>query len=315
MPIELFDLTGKSREDWLDLRKHDVTASDVPAMLGADDYKSPLRLWHEKARLIDLPEQAETGPMRRGRRHERTVAEIVAELRPDWRIEKANVYLRDTDIRLGCTPDYFIHDDPRGLGVLQIKTCTPSVFEREWCGPPEDKAPFRATLQCLTERLLTGAAFGVLAAYAIDPWDDPPPAIREVMPHPKAEQRICAFTVKFWDDIAHRREPEPDYGMDRELLAMLAPHEVPDSTVDLSGDNEALSGVVERAELKDRIKNDLARCEEIEAMMMHKIGDAERVIGIPDFRITWKTQHRKELHRAGKGPSRAAHPRPPARQR
>ena len=46
---QVFELSGQPLDYWLELRKHDLTASDVPAVFGVHAYRSALRVWHEKA--------------------------------------------------------------------------------------------------------------------------------------------------------------------------------------------------------------------------------------------------------------------------
>jgi predicted phage-related endonuclease len=289
--IEKIDLIGKTREQWLGLRRNDITGSRSGALFGVDPYCSPLRLYHEKAGLLDLALDNDSPVLRRGRLFESAVAEAVREERPDWQIVKANEYLRDPEIRLGATPDFYINGDPRGLGVLQCKTCSAGVFDREWRGI--DKLPFVTVLQVLTESMLAGAAFGAAAALKIDAFNVEV-AIVEVPRHEASEQRIRDATVKFWDDVAHGREPDADYGLDRDLIAALRPQEYAGKTIDLSGDNEVIAGLDERAGLKALNKRNEARCNEIEAMIMARMGDAESIAGVPDFKVTWRTTQFKE---------------------
>ena len=63
-------------------------------------------------------------------------------------------------------------------------------------------------------------------------------------------------------------------------------------TIDLSGDNHLPVLLGERAELKDRMKGDEARCKEIETEVKFKMGDAE-IATVGDFSITLKTTNRK----------------------
>src|SRR6185295_8742204 len=238
--------------------------------------------------LVELPEPGETGPMRRGRILESAVSAAVAEQRPDWRIEKATHYYRDNDLGLAATPDFFIHGDPRGLGVLQAKTAAPSVYERDWV---DGRPPMWITLQAETEMMLTDAKFGAVAVLVVDPFNLPCHIV-EIPRHEAAEQKIRTGVQRFWRDIEEGNEPGVDYGLDRELMAALNPNEEPDLKIDLSTDNEVMSGLRERAELKARMKIEDERCKEIETMIMARMREAG-VAMVPDFSVTWKVQHRK----------------------
>ena len=273
---------------WLERRKGYVTASAIGALFGCHPYTSALRLYVEKSGCVDLP-APQSAVLRRGRLLESSVAAAVAEQRPTWRLEKCFDFYADDATKVGCTPDYLIHGDARGLGVLQCKTVAPSVFAREWT---EADPPFWITLQCLTEIMLTDAAFGVVAALVVDPFNLVCP-LYEVPRHTPSEARVVEAVAAFWRDMADGKTPGPDYGQDRDLIAMLAPKETPSKPRDLSGDNEIVAGLRDRAELKALIKEYAARCEAIEAAIMHKMGDADHIVGVPDFRVTWKTEHRK----------------------
>jgi predicted phage-related endonuclease len=285
--IERIEIT--SRDQWLNLRKPDVTASVVAALFGAHPYTSALKLYLTYSGIEF--DQADDRVLRRGRLMEPAVALAVSEERADWKIEKCDSYYRDPELHLGATPDFFIHGDPRGLGVLQTKTAAPHIFERDWEGGAT--VPFWVQLQVLTEAMLTEAAFGAVAVLRVDAFDLAL-ALIEVPRHPAAEQRIKAAVAQFWADVAAGREPDPDYGKDAELLKVIAPHEVVGTTVDLSGDNELPALLDQRAEIMTAMKGFEARKDEIETAIKFRMRDAESVVGLPDWNITWKTTHRAE---------------------
>jgi predicted phage-related endonuclease len=276
-----------SRDQWLARRKFDVTASAVGAVFGCHPYLSPLRLYIEKQGLIDLPDQGDSGVLRRGRIYEPAVAAAVVEQRPDWRLEKCQEYFHDDALGIGATPDFFIHGDARGIGVLQTKTTIPSVYEREWS---DGQPPRYITLQAMTEAIMTSAAFSAVACLVFDPFDTPL-TIAELERDLVLEQEICDRVAQFWKDIEAGREPDVDYGSDRALLAALMPREEP-ITIDLSTDNEVVAGLIERRGLKERIKADEQRCSEIETLVMSRMASAA-VATVPGFTVTWKVQHRK----------------------
>jgi predicted phage-related endonuclease len=287
MTIERIPIT--SREQWLALRKNDVTASVVASLFGCHPYVSALKIYLAHSGIEF--DEADNRVFRRGRLMEPAVALAVSEDRPDWRIEKATFYCRDPDLQLGATPDFLIHGDPRGLGVLQTKTAAPHVYQRDWEGGAT--VPFWVQLQALTEAMLTDAAFAAVAVLQVDAFDLAL-SIVEVPRHPAAEQRIRDAVAKFWDDVAAGREPEPDYGKDAELLKMIAPREVADKAIDLSGSNEFPALLDQRAEIMAGINVYEARKNEIETQIKFALRDCERAIGIPGWSITWKTSHRQD---------------------
>lgn len=279
--------TIPDRATWLQWRKQDVTASAVAALFGVHPYETALSLYKAKCGL-ELPETG--GAMLEWRLIlESAVAASVARQKPEWKIVKATEYLRDPDLRLGATPDFYIEGDPRGLGILQAKTSAPATFKQQWT---DDTPPFWVTLQNATEMMLDRkVAFGAVACLVIDPWKCECP-IYEVPRHPGAEKRIAQAVVKFWDDVAAGREPAPDYSRDADLIAALNQTAVAGKSIDLSGDNSLPVILPEREEIKARIKADEDRVEEINAEIKHKMGDAE--VGVcGDFVLSNKTINRK----------------------
>ena len=103
-----------SREQWLELRKANVTASTVGALFGVHPWQTIAGLHAEKCGM-ELPgPDPESAVIRRGNALETVVAAEVAKQQPEWRIRKNDLYLRDVHARIGATPDFWINGDPRG---------------------------------------------------------------------------------------------------------------------------------------------------------------------------------------------------------
>jgi predicted phage-related endonuclease len=282
--IEQIPITD--RESWLALRRSDVTASVVASLFGAHPYETALGLYAEKTGLEMPP--IDNAVLRRGRLLECAVAVATEEDRPGWKLRKATDYFRDTEARIGATPDFFVDGDPRGLGIVQAKTVAPATFRKAW---GDGSPPFWIALQAATEMMLTGATWGAVAALVVDPYRMDC-QIYEIPRHAGVEARIREAVTKFWADVAAGREPDPDYGKDADLIAAMYPQAEPAKTIDLSGDNMLPVILAERAELKSRVSVDEARIKEIETEIKFKMADAE--IGMIDgFRISFKNQHRK----------------------
>src|SRR5215831_2452144 len=109
-----------NRQDWLAERVRFIGASEVATVCGEGGYASAAVLFAEKKGL--RPPQADSGPMRRGRRAESSTLEALLEDFPEWEVRRAKVHVRDTELRLACTPDAFAtRPDRDGIGVVQCK--------------------------------------------------------------------------------------------------------------------------------------------------------------------------------------------------
>ncbi len=279
------------REQWLEWRKQDVTASAVGALFNCHPYVTALRLYAEK-RGTEFPFE-DNKVLRRGRWMEPAVAKAVEELRPDWQIKPAHEYLRDPELRLGCTPDFFIFDSQniQRFGILQTKTVAPAVYTRDWADGVE--VPLWIILQATVEAMLANADFIAIAALLVDA-HNMDCAIHEFPRNPQAEEKIKQAVAQFWDNVHHGIEPEPDFEKDTDVIkAMWRREAEPTSIIDLSGDNRIPELLDERATLKASEKLVHDRIESINTQLIYAMKDAAVATGVPGWRISYKTTHYK----------------------
>jgi predicted phage-related endonuclease len=273
------------RAEWLEWRKADVTASNVGALFGVHPYVTALRLYAEKRGTEFEPLDEQSKILRRGRWLEPAVANAVAELRPDWRFSRATDYLRNPELRLGATPDFYIASDKGSRGVLQIKTVAPSVWDRDWQKGAEP--PLWVLLQAATEMMLDDAAFAAVGVMLVDP-HNMEVAICEFERNFVVEAKIILAVGEFWKRVEVGAEPEPDYGRDRDVLKALRdlkpePGEVVDPNL-----NHLPQLLADRATMLAEIKAQKELIEKIETELIHRIGDSETAL-VEGFRITYKT--------------------------
>jgi predicted phage-related endonuclease len=279
-----------SREQWLALRAPNVGASEVGALFHAHPYQTYAGLLAEKRG--HQFEVKDSGPMRRGRWYEGGVAKAVAELRPQWKITPCQHYYSDAKLRLGATPDFIIHEKDEHadiFGVLQTKTVERSAFAKYWT---DTTPPFWVTLQVVTEMMLTGAAFGAIAAGIFDPYN-PEIHIYDVPRHPDAEDRIRKAVQEFWINLESGKEPEYDYAKDGALLSVLYPAHEPGKQIDLRTDNRIGELLDRREALRDVLKLNEIDLTTVEAEIKAKLKDAESALVRGWQSVTFKKQDRQ----------------------
>jgi hypothetical protein len=281
----------KSKDEWLELRKAFITASMIGGMpaFNCHPYYTPLHIYAEK-RGVEFVKDPDDKVMRRGRWLEPAVATAVGELHPEWELTQPKVFLCDREIGIGATPDYYISGDPRGLGVLQCKTVAYSVWKRDW--DEGHDLPLWVTLQCLTETMLAGAAFGVVAVMLVDP-HNMDCVILDVPRHMAAEHRIVNETKRFWFDIRNGIEPQVDFVRDGAILKLLMPREAKDSVLDLTGNNEFPDLFARRAAMIAEMKLYARRCKIIETKLMAIMRDHAAITGLDGWSASYKIEHRK----------------------
>jgi predicted phage-related endonuclease len=274
------------RDEWLARRALDLTASDIAAAAGLDRFKTPLQLYAEKTGMI-MP-AADNAMMRRGRWLESAVLEAIRDEHPEWDVVPVKRYYRDTELRLGATPDARAVTDEPGFTNIQCKVVSRPTYERDWSAGP----PTGYVLQTLTEAMLMGADRSLLAALVIDTYSAEL-YLHPVPRHEAAEARVRAMAVEFWANIAAGRRPAADYARDAEVIEALHPVSVSEPVLDLSGDNMLPVLLSHYAVQKSAMALAKKALGEIEAEIKEKLGDAE-VAELPGWRISWKSQHRKE---------------------
>lgn len=279
-----------SRSDWLALRQRDVTASTAAGLLGVHPYVTRYSLWALKTGLIG-EDAEESEPMRRGRLLEPVAIELLAEKRPEWKLRRPNLYLRDAAVRLGATPDVMATDAEGRPGIVQIKTTAPQVFRAKWCNEDgECVPPAWIGVQALIEAHLAEAQWCAVAVMTVDyglHLD-----VVDVPLHLGLIERIRAEVGGFWQQVESKTPPEPDYAHDADLIMRLAG---PDSgeVLDLTGDNRLPLLAEEDGTLAAMIRESSARRKAIKAEVIAKIGQAAAVIMDGETVVTARTVNRK----------------------
>ena len=297
MTIEKIAIDLNDPAAWLELRRPNVNASEVATVLGLGAFGSLAELYAEKKGLRPGP----SGHLlRRGKWLEPAVFEALADQRPEWRVQRAAIYLVDRQHKLGATPDGFaLAPDRNGRGVIQAKVISRTVFRRRWLidesASIEDgdaEPPIYYVLQVLTEMMLADAEWGVLAVLVASEFDA---SLRLFDIERDIEQEVLIHTgvARFHRDyltpgIMPPFEPQAD----ADLIKALYPR-ADGSVIDLTASN-AVGGLVDQlTELKaasSRIdKDEKAVKAELQAML------GENTYGqLADGRVLcWKNQPRR----------------------
>jgi hypothetical protein len=232
-------VTPASRQDWLDLRRQFVGASEVACLLGHHQYLTPLELWARKTgRATD---DASTPAMRRGQRLEAVALDILKEDKPNWTIAPnpipGGVVYCDREHHLAATPDALAQCD-RGPGIVQVKSVHERVFRKSWRGEAgEIELPLPVAIQISQEALLTNAAWACCAAMVVDQGIDL--HVIDVPIVASVQALIYERVAAFWDYVERDVPPPADYGRDLQTIKSINLTREPEpEALDLSGDNE-----------------------------------------------------------------------------
>jgi predicted phage-related endonuclease len=298
-----------SRDEWLEMRKADITASDAGALWGAHKYTTRRKLFLSKS-FGENDEQSAV--MRRGKIMEPAVAEAIV-VDCGWKPERCSSYLRgraaDPLVRLGATRDYRLtvdaddllqHPKTRATALaagwsdftgrelrltVECKSVDPAVWEKEWQQGP----PVYTVVQSAQQTLLEDADGGLVAALLENRTKDL--ILYAVRRDPDFEHSLVEQVRGFWRAYEAGEEPEV-CGGDNEHMTDYYPTSDESLEVDLADDAAYWTELVlERETLKAGQKTLQKRIDEIEAHIKDRMRDAARAI-LPGWSITWRTDSR-----------------------
>lgn len=293
-----------SRDQWLALRRNDVTASAAGALLGVHEYATAYGLWALKSGKIE--EDAEVSPaMIRGMLLEPVALKLLQMQRPDWDFrwngtpgELDGHYWRDTDHRIGATPDCWATGPDGRHHIVQVKTIQASIFRRKWMTNDDSESaeaeispPLWTVVQAIIESHLTKVEGAMLALLVIGAGLDM--HMIDVPVHAGIIDRVQAAVADFWRRVAENDPPAPDYAADGATIAKLYGSDN-GLEVDLRADNRMPALLADRKKLMAIRKDAYDRLEPINAELKHKLGSHAGAY-VPGWHVTNKLQHRKTV--------------------
>lgn len=267
---ELIEIENK--DQWLNLRSHDVTSTEVAALFGCSPYLTEFELWHRK-RDPQVVEIKENERMKWGNRLEDTIANGIAEDN-EWEIGPFKDYMRIPHLRMGSSFDYVIKERDH---LLEIKNVDGLVFAKEWISDGEKniEAPPHIELQvqhqlavCGMEKAYIGALVGGNKVILI-----------ERSPQKEIIDAIQTKVSQFWASIDAGNEPNPIMERDAEFITKLYSFATPGKVVESYG-NETFNIPASRyKEIAEQEKTLSVEKKAIKAEMLTMVGDAEKVLG------------------------------------
>lgn len=267
-----------SREEWLKERKAHIGGSDAAAIVGLNEYSSPVSVWGDKTNR--LPEAEDNEAMRQGRDLEDYVAKRFTE-KTGKRVRRKNAILINPEMPFAhANVDRIVIGEDAGL---ECKT-TSSLNLKKYRG---GEYPDRFYVQCMHYMMVTGAKKWYLAVlvfgqdfyvYEIERDEE------EIFSLIKAES-------EFWEYVRRDEMPPADgsKGTD-EAIAAFYPNG--DGTeCDLTAFE---TDVDTRIRLKSRIKELETDVKSIDNKIKAFMGESETGI-LDGYKISFKNMTRSTL--------------------
>lgn len=212
--------------EWLTARRTGIGSSDAPAIVEALPptwRRGPLEVYLEK--IGEAEGKPPSIAMRRGTLLEPLVAQLYAEAHPDRTVSDADgrLFRSREQAHLLASPDRWVTDPARGLGVLELKTA--SVWASEtWQGAAP---PLHVMVQVQHQLLVLGASWAAIAVLI----GDDPILTWDVTRDDAFLAVYVAHARAFWQAV-ERREPPPAAAASLDTLKRLYPTVEP-TTIDL----------------------------------------------------------------------------------
>jgi putative phage-type endonuclease len=271
MAIETIKI--ESHEQWLKDRSKDITSTEISALYGLSPYLSEFELYHNKKDNVIVRIQPNER-MRWGTRLESAIAYGAAEDQ-GWDISKLNVYMRDTEARIGSSFDFKINSTANGAGIMEIKNVDRLQYMKSWVDDGEGniEAPEHIELQIQHQMEVSGYEWTALVALVGGNEQKIILRNRDREIGKDIRQRVAAF----WEQVKNNTAPSPDYSVDAEfIIKQLRAESEPDLVLESNADLDQL--IEQYNFLSASVKSQNALKDSTKAQILERIGKASKVI-------------------------------------
>lgn len=255
---------------WLELRKADVTSTEVAALFGVHPYLTEFELYHKKKNGIDAFE--ESAYTKWGRRLQDAIAAGIAEDESQL-IRRMTEYIRDPDLRIGASYDYVLVGQNAGW---EIKNVDSFAYRKGWLiEDGEAEAPAWIEMQVQQQLMLTRWDYIEIRPFI---GGNKTTALKRVA-NPRIQELIINKVLSFWKRVADGNEPTPDFEKDAEFISYLYSTAVEDKVLDARTNRR----ICELAARDKILREGMSEVEKervmIKAELLRLVGDAEKVVG------------------------------------
>lgn len=271
MNLEIIPVTD--REAWLRERVKDVTSTEISALYGLSPYMTAFELYHQKKEQA-IVQINPNERMKWGTRLESAIAHGAAE-DMGWKIEPMNVYIRDTDARIGSSFDFKITSSENGPGILEVKNVDWLQYRDKWIddGAGNIEAPEHIELQVQHQMEVTGIAWAALVVLVGG--NEQKIVLRNR--DKDVGVNIRSKVSEFWQTIKEGRAPSPDYVADAKYIIKSLANKAEAGLVAQS--DAALDELIEQyAFLSRSIDEQEGLKQATKAQILQRIGTASKVI-------------------------------------
>ena len=280
----------KDEIEWLGLRKKYLGGSDAAAALGANPWKSRIRLYLDKTSpVIEEPNESTREMFEWGHRSEGMIAQKFSDNHPEFHISESKfMYVSREYPFMSANLDRMITDGNGAIvGILEIKTAQ-AGHEDKWVSTEYD-IPDQYYLQCQHYMAVMGVDFSYVAVLFGGR------KYREIRidRNQSLIDLLIAGEKQFWDMVVNRTMPDPDANTTADDMSdAFPPKDATEEVVDADNDDIDHLDLIES--LTKRIK-ELERAKtESENTIKSKMGNAQ-YLRAQGYKVSWNPQSRTSL--------------------
>lgn len=270
---KIFDSKNATREEWLKVRKLGLGGSDMSAVLGVNQWRSPLDVWLDKT--SDTVEEKESEPMYWGTILEDIVAQEFAK-RTGWKVRNNNFTLQSEEY-----PYLLANIDREIVGLdagLECKTAN-AFKKEEWQG---DSVPDSYYIQCQHYMAVTGKASWWIAALI----GGNTFVYKEIKRNDEVIQAIIDTGREFWNLVETKTMPAPDDSKACSEALKKLYQQSNGKAIELPA--EYGNAVIDYLKIKDQLTELESQKRGIENLLKDYMKDAEKATAC-DHVVSWKT--------------------------
>lgn len=289
--IQMIPTADMSREEWLEERRNSLGGSDMGAVLGLNQYRSPYSVWAEKVGIF--PERPDNEAMRQGRDLEEYVAQRFAE-KSGYKVQRMNYLLRNDDApHLHASIDRRIVGEPSGLecktaSALNMKAYAGGEFPESYYAQCVAYLAVTEWERWYLAALILNKAFYVYQITTV-PGDTCPEWCESSVYVPPEELSALKRCAKdFWECHVEAGIPPDMDGSESTTEALDAIYTADGGDVDLFGRENILADYFDLSRRKKLLEREM---ESVKQTIMQDMGSAERGV-CNGYSVSWTPQIR-----------------------
>lgn len=275
---KIFDSKNATREEWLKIRKLGLGGSDMSAVLGVNQWRSPLDVWLDKT--SDTVEEKESEPMYWGTILEDIVAQEFAK-RTGYKVRNNNFTLQSEEY-----PYLLANIDREIVGLdagLECKTANAFKAE-EWQG---DSVPDAYYIQCQHYMAVTGKASWWIACLV----GGNTFYYKEIKRNEEIIQAIIDTGAEFWRLVETKTMPAPDDSKACSEALKKLYRNSNGKAIELSAQYNNV--IVDYLELKEQLAELESKKRGIENLLKDALGENEKG-SCGEHYVSWKSSKPRE---------------------